>query len=43
MGRALWQGTFKTPIGPDVTRLIIPFVLGVLGPIAIVAYLLSHG
>jgi hypothetical protein len=24
----------------DVTRLIIPFVLGVLGPIAIIAYLL---
>jgi hypothetical protein len=24
----------------DVTRLIIPFVLGVLGPIAIVGYLL---
>jgi hypothetical protein len=24
----------------DVTRLIIPFVLGILGPIAIIGYLL---
>ena len=28
------------PYGSAVTRLIIPFVLGVLGPIAVVGYLL---